>query len=137
MAVGGDLERGINGEGIEEALVKKEVGFCEENDGKSCGSIGMVLLSTAVSVCGSFEFGTCVSFLSLSLSLCDLSLCLCLCVLILKCWFEFCQNKKKKMLIWVIDGWKIWVKFWDEVWNFFSWLWISVSFFLLYVVDLW
>ncbi|KAM0954280.1 putative major facilitator, sugar transporter, major facilitator superfamily [Dioscorea sansibarensis] len=62
MAVGRDVERGMNGEGIEEALVKKDVGFCEENDGKSCGSIGMVLLSTAVSVCGSFEFGTCVGY---------------------------------------------------------------------------
>jgi SP family facilitated glucose transporter-like MFS transporter 8 len=29
------------------------------------GSLSMVLLSTAVAVCGSFEFGTCVSRLSL------------------------------------------------------------------------
>ena len=30
------------------------------------GSIGMVLLSTLVAVCGSFSFGTCVSILKLS-----------------------------------------------------------------------
>ena len=39
----------------EEAATYKEVG-CAEN-----GSIGMVLLSTLVAVCGSFTFGTCVS----------------------------------------------------------------------------
>ncbi|CAI0474665.1 unnamed protein product [Linum tenue] len=38
----------------------------EETDGNeeynSNGSIGMVLLSTAVAVCGSFEFGSCVGY---------------------------------------------------------------------------
>ncbi|ESW19840.1 hypothetical protein PHAVU_006G159600 [Phaseolus vulgaris] len=40
----------------EEAATYKEVG-CAEN-----GSIGMVLLSTLVAVCGSFTFGTCVGY---------------------------------------------------------------------------
>lgn len=42
----------------------KKVGESEEDDsgkGGEEGSIGMVLLSTAVAVCGSFEFGSCVS----------------------------------------------------------------------------
>lgn len=34
--------------------------YCSETSGEK-GSIAMVLLSTAVAVCGSFEFGSCVS----------------------------------------------------------------------------
>ena len=42
--------------------VEEEVGSCGRA-GRG-GSLSMVLLSTAVAVCGSFEFGTCVSGLS-------------------------------------------------------------------------
>ncbi|GMH29286.1 hypothetical protein Nepgr_031129 [Nepenthes gracilis] len=35
-----------------------------DNDDDDGGSIGMVLLSTAVAVCGSFEFGSCVRVLT-------------------------------------------------------------------------
>jgi SP family facilitated glucose transporter-like MFS transporter 8 len=42
--------------------VDEEVDSCGRGRG---GSLSMVLLSTAVAVCGSFEFGTCVSRLSL------------------------------------------------------------------------
>jgi MFS transporter, SP family, ERD6-like sugar transporter len=37
----------------------------ESNKRAENGSIGMVLLSTFVAVCGSFSFGTCVSFFSI------------------------------------------------------------------------
>lgn len=42
----------------EEAACNKEVGSDKSVEN---GSIGMVLLSTLVAVCGSFTFGTCVS----------------------------------------------------------------------------
>ncbi|KAF7151745.1 hypothetical protein RHSIM_Rhsim02G0015500 [Rhododendron simsii] len=59
---------GTNGlEDIERPLLieHKKVGESEEDDsgkGGEEGSIGMVLLSTAVAVCGSFEFGSCVGY---------------------------------------------------------------------------
>ncbi|KAG5559993.1 hypothetical protein RHGRI_003318 [Rhododendron griersonianum] len=54
-------------EDIESPLLiqHKKVGESEEDDsgkGGEEGSIGMVLLSTAVAVCGSFEFGSCVGY---------------------------------------------------------------------------
>ncbi|KAI8566126.1 hypothetical protein RHMOL_Rhmol02G0015600 [Rhododendron molle] len=66
----GDQERtnGTNGlEDIESPLLieHKKVGESEEDEsgkGGEEGSIGMVLLSTAVAVCGSFEFGSCVGY---------------------------------------------------------------------------
>ncbi|XP_020086856.1 sugar transporter ERD6-like 16 [Ananas comosus] len=74
----GDVERGIKVEArkerevIREPLIQqnsKEVGSSdgETNSNSSCksahqDSIWMVLLSTAVAVCGSFEFGSCVGY---------------------------------------------------------------------------
>nr|CAD1829170.1 unnamed protein product [Ananas comosus var. bracteatus] len=74
----GDVERGIKVEAtkerevIREPLIQqnsKEVGSsdAETNSNSSCksthqDSIWMVLLSTAVAVCGSFEFGSCVGY---------------------------------------------------------------------------
>jgi SP family facilitated glucose transporter-like MFS transporter 8 len=80
----GDVEQGeiIGLEDLEKPLILEEkiVVINDNNetdqDQESTGSIGMVLLCTFVAVCGSFEFGSCVSTLnSLSLSL-SLSLCL-------------------------------------------------------------
>lgn len=45
----------------EEAAACEEVGSDKSVEN---GSIGMVLLSTLVAVCGSFTFGTCVSTLN-------------------------------------------------------------------------
>ncbi|OVA04409.1 Sugar/inositol transporter [Macleaya cordata] len=68
MAINEDVENGNNErhESISEPLiVQRKVSFHEEvhlqsnNNGES---IFMVLLSTFVAVCGSFEFGTCVGF---------------------------------------------------------------------------
>ncbi|XP_057468049.1 sugar transporter ERD6-like 16 isoform X2 [Actinidia eriantha] len=65
----GDIENGeANGlEDLEKPFIeKKKVFDSEEEDGRETrrekGSIGMVLLSTAVAVCGSFEFGSCVGY---------------------------------------------------------------------------
>jgi SP family facilitated glucose transporter-like MFS transporter 8 len=74
----GDVEQGeiIGLEDLEKPLIFEEkiVVINDNNetdqDQESTGSIGMVLLCTFVAVCGSFEFGSCVSTLnSLSLSL--------------------------------------------------------------------
>lgn len=72
MAINGDVENGNNvrRESITEPLiVQRKVSFHEEvehhqlqNSNINGGSIFMVLLSTFVAVCGSFEFGTCVGF---------------------------------------------------------------------------
>ncbi|KAJ0979676.1 hypothetical protein J5N97_015150 [Dioscorea zingiberensis] len=65
MDVGRDLEKGVEEPLLqkEEVEVEVEVASCGESDDRqSQGSIAMVLLSTAVSVCGSFEFGTCVGY---------------------------------------------------------------------------
>ncbi|KAF7813699.1 Sugar transporter ERD6-like 16 [Senna tora] len=43
------------------ASVCKDVEYCYDHSKVENGSIGMVLLSTFVAVCGSFAFGTCVS----------------------------------------------------------------------------
>lgn len=52
---------------MQEPFIQKDGDACEEveSDHKSVenGSIGMVLLSTFVAVCGSFSFGTCVTTL--------------------------------------------------------------------------
>lgn len=60
-----DVESGeANGvQHLQEPFIAKEV---ESDKGVENGSIGMVLLSTFVAVCGSFSFGTCVSIFNLS-----------------------------------------------------------------------
>lgn len=75
MAIGHckDVENGeivINGlEDLEEPFIQKEgkvVSYQDEDDDdqeNNGGSVGMVLLSTFVAVCASFEFGSCVSTL--------------------------------------------------------------------------
>ncbi|XP_057433200.1 sugar transporter ERD6-like 16 [Lotus japonicus] len=56
-----DVESGeANGvQHLQEPFISKEV---ESDKGVENGSIGMVLLSTFVAVCGSFSFGTCVGY---------------------------------------------------------------------------
>ncbi|OVA11413.1 Sugar/inositol transporter [Macleaya cordata] len=68
MAKDGDIENGEN-RGIDEMkepLIKHEKIVTYEDDksdeSSNGGSIGMVLLSTFVAVCGSFEFGSCVGY---------------------------------------------------------------------------
>lgn len=60
-----DIEKGDN-KGLEDLIDPliddkslKDVKDCDETDQN--GSISMVLISTAVAVCGSLEFGSCVS----------------------------------------------------------------------------
>ncbi|KAH9765490.1 Sugar transporter ERD6-like 16 [Citrus sinensis] len=73
MAIGHckDVENGeivINGlEDLEEPFIQKEgkvVSYQDEDDDQenNGGSVGMVLLSTFVAVCASFEFGSCVGY---------------------------------------------------------------------------
>lgn len=72
MAIGHckDVENGeivINGlEDLEEPFIQEEgkvVSYQDEDDDQenNGGSVGMVLFSTFVAVCASFEFGSCVS----------------------------------------------------------------------------
>lgn len=69
MAIDQDIEHGesISQDEIAEPLIQQKqisAPHEENHEAKSSsdkGSISMVLLSTAVAVCGSFEFGTCVS----------------------------------------------------------------------------
>ncbi|GFZ08946.1 major facilitator superfamily protein [Actinidia rufa] len=63
----GDIENGeANGlEDLEKPFIEKKKVFDSEEERETRrekGSIGMVLLSTAVAVCGSFEFGSCVGY---------------------------------------------------------------------------
>ncbi|KAJ4967806.1 hypothetical protein NE237_014507 [Protea cynaroides] len=62
MALNPDVERGKNREkdDVEEPLLQK----CRIEGGSSSktGSLGFVLLSTFVAVCGSYEFGSCVGY---------------------------------------------------------------------------
>lgn len=68
MSKAGDIEDGEN-RGIDEMnapLLKQGKTVASGQDDKldgsdNGGSLGMVLLSTFVAVCGSFEFGSCVS----------------------------------------------------------------------------
>lgn len=61
-----DIEKGDN-KGLEDLVEpfldnsSKNVKGSEEEEIDQNHSIGMVLLSTAVAVCGSLEFGSCVS----------------------------------------------------------------------------
>ena len=58
-----DVESGY----LQEPFVQPEEVACKEvgsDESVENGSIGMVLLSTLVAVCGSFTFGTCVSTLN-------------------------------------------------------------------------
>lgn len=75
MAIGQfkDVENGeiVNGlEGLEKPFIQEEgkvVSYEDDDDESnetSGGSLWMVLLSTFVAVCGSFEFGSCVSILN-------------------------------------------------------------------------
>lgn len=54
---------------MQEPFIQKDGDACEEVESAhknvENGSIGMVLLSTFVAVCGSFSFGTCVTTLFL------------------------------------------------------------------------
>lgn len=67
MAIKEDIEKGNNGvhEEVREPLMASNL--ADGNDGcgsaqnSSKGSAWMVYLSTFVAVCGSFEFGSCVS----------------------------------------------------------------------------
>lgn len=66
MATHRDVERGDK-KGLEKLAEpfiddsSKGVHRSKQTDQNAAGSIAMVLLSTAVAVCGSLEFGTCVS----------------------------------------------------------------------------
>ena len=67
MAIMEDVESGLNTKQIEvkKPLIQhKKEPKCQESCNENQGCIGVVLFSTAVAVCGSFEFGTCVSFYS-------------------------------------------------------------------------
>lgn len=57
-----DIENGL--ENLEQPFLENAKIVDSEDEeliSKENGSIGMVLLSTCVAVCGSFEFGSCVS----------------------------------------------------------------------------
>ncbi|KAK9933627.1 hypothetical protein M0R45_020815 [Rubus argutus] len=58
-----DVENGGTNslEDLELPFIKQEKSFVADYEGGT-GSIGMVLLSTCVAVCGSFEFGSCVGY---------------------------------------------------------------------------
>lgn len=73
MAIGQcrDVENGGTNslEDLEQPFIKQEKKIVGNYEGGSTGSIGMVLLSTGVAVCGSFEFGSCVRTLEFSVSI--------------------------------------------------------------------
>lgn len=81
MAIGQfrDVENGENStlEDLEQPLVIKQEKIAsyedkygsDEKSTEKSGSIWMVLLSTCVAVCGSFEFGSCVSVLVISMNI--------------------------------------------------------------------
>ncbi|KAM5569131.1 sugar transporter ERD6-like 16 [Rosa sericea] len=66
MAIGQcrDVENGGTNslEDLEQPFIKQEKKIDADYEDGSTGSIGMVLLSTFVAVCGSFEFGSCVGY---------------------------------------------------------------------------
>ncbi|KAL6191049.1 hypothetical protein ACLB2K_037442 [Fragaria x ananassa] len=66
MAIGQcrDVENGGTNslEDLEQPFIKQEKKIVGNYEDGSTGSIGMVLLSTGVAVCGSFEFGSCVGY---------------------------------------------------------------------------
>ncbi|XP_010912096.1 sugar transporter ERD6-like 16 [Elaeis guineensis] len=65
MAIMEDVESGLNTKQIEvkKPLIQhKKEPKCQESCNENQGCIGVVLFSTAVAVCGSFEFGTCVGY---------------------------------------------------------------------------
>lgn len=71
MEQGKDVERGTssNQEELEQPFIRRQKVVAHEDDGSGKEfqneSIGMVLLSTGVAVCGSFQFGICVSSLEI------------------------------------------------------------------------
>lgn len=71
MAITEDVENG-GGRGLEaakEPLIQKEkIVTYGSKESSNQGSLTMVLLSTLVAVCGSFEFGSCVSIHLISTS---------------------------------------------------------------------
>lgn len=75
MAIDQDIENGetIRQSEITEPLIQHEQNSTHDEENHEAkgssnkGSISMVLISTAVAVCGSFEFGTCVSWIILEL----------------------------------------------------------------------
>ncbi|KAG1327801.1 sugar transporter ERD6-like 16 [Cocos nucifera] len=65
MPIMEDVAGGLNTKQIEvrKPLIQhKEVTKCEESCNENQGCMGVVLLCTAVAVCGSFEFGSCVGY---------------------------------------------------------------------------
>ncbi|CAL2227176.1 unnamed protein product [Prunus armeniaca] len=69
MEQGKDVERGetsSNQEELEQPFIRRRKVVAHEDDGSGkefqSESIGMVLLSTGVAVCGSFQFGICVGY---------------------------------------------------------------------------
>ncbi|XP_042374605.1 sugar transporter ERD6-like 16 [Zingiber officinale] len=60
MAKMEDVENGVRE--VRKSLIKQELSCCKETSTNESESICMVLLCTAVAVCGSFEFGTCVGY---------------------------------------------------------------------------
>ncbi|XP_021800814.1 sugar transporter ERD6-like 16 [Prunus avium] len=68
MEQGKDVERGTssNQEELEQPFIRRQKVVAHEDDGSGKEfqneSIGMVLLSTGVAVCGSFQFGICVGY---------------------------------------------------------------------------
>lgn len=64
MAIMEDVENGMHNtreSEVRESLIKQELSCCKETSTNGSESIWMVLLCTGVAICGSFEFGTCVS----------------------------------------------------------------------------
>ncbi|RRT76786.1 hypothetical protein BHE74_00036046, partial [Ensete ventricosum] len=63
VAIMEDVENGIHGTHERKPLIQqRELAKVEESSSDGQGSLWMVLLSTGVAICGSFEFGSCVSF---------------------------------------------------------------------------
>ncbi|KAI8566130.1 hypothetical protein RHMOL_Rhmol02G0015800 [Rhododendron molle] len=62
MAIGNGYQENTVTEDLENPLLTEHEKVDESKKGGEKGSIGMVLLSTAVATCGSFEFGLCVGY---------------------------------------------------------------------------
>ncbi|KAF7150171.1 hypothetical protein RHSIM_Rhsim02G0015400 [Rhododendron simsii] len=62
MAIENGCQENTETEDLENPLLTEHENIDESEKGAEKGSIGMVLLSTAVTTCGSFEFGSCVGY---------------------------------------------------------------------------
>lgn len=69
MACNHDVEHGhvVHREDVSVPLIVKQESVDHEEAGKNGGSLFMVLLSTIIAVCGSFQFGCIVRWISLCL----------------------------------------------------------------------